>query len=73
VVLDHAVPEEARRHEVGRVARVGKPVRRTDELGHLGVAVRAGQVVLVALERPDERLVLELVGQAEPALVARVG
>ena len=35
--------------------------------------MRTAQVVLVALQRLDERPVLELVGEAEPTLVTRVG
>src|SRR2546430_12835540 len=39
------------------------PICGADELGHLGVAMLAGEIVLVALERRDERAVLERVRQ----------
>ena len=73
MVLDNAVPEEARGHQVGRVAGQGEAVRRADELGHRGVPVLAGEVVLMVLERLDEGAMLELVREVQPALVTSVG
>ena len=73
VVLHHAVPEERRRHQVAGVARVAVALRRADELGDLAVAVLAVEVVLPALERIGERVVLEPERQREPPLVAGVG
>ena len=73
MMLRHLIPEEARGQEVGRGAGIHEALHRSEQLGDLGVAVRAAQVVLVALQRLDERPVLELVGEAEPTLVTRVG
>ncbi len=73
VVLHDAIPEEGCSQYVFRCPNVRVPIRRTDELGHLRVAVRPSQVVLMAHERLDERLVLELVRQFQPALVTGVG
>ena len=73
VVLGHAIPEERGREEIGGLTGVAVALGGADELGHLGVAMLAGEIVLVALERRDERAVLERVRKLEPALVSRVG
>ena len=73
VMVYDPVPEEAGRQDVARVARVGKAVGGPDELGHLRVAVLAGQDVLVAPQRPDDRAMFETVGEVQPAPVVRVG
>ena len=73
MMLRHLIPEETRGQEIGRGAGVDEALHRSEQLGDLGVAVRTAQVVLVALQRLDERPVLELVREPEPALVTRVG
>ena len=73
VMLGDLVPEERGSHQVGWVPGIDEPLQRPDELGDLRVAVRAAEVVLVTLQRLDEHVVLELVGEPQPALVAGVG
>ena len=72
VVLRDAIPEERRGHEVARVADVCITSRRADELRDLTVAVFAPEVVLMALERVGELVMLEAIRQIEPAVVAGV-
>ena len=73
VVLHHAIPEEPRGEQIGGRVRVQKAGGRAEDLGDLRVGVRAGEVVLMAFERLEERAVLELVGERKPTRVARVG
>src|SRR2546427_13201792 len=56
----HAIPEEPRREQVGGRVCVQEAGCRAEDLGDLRVGVRAGEVVLMALERLEERAVLEL-------------
>ena len=72
VVLGDLVAEKRGGHQVGRVPGIDEALQRAEQLGNLRVGVGAAEVVLVALQRRDERLVLELVGEPQPALVPGV-
>ena len=71
MVRGDGLPEEPRRG-AGRLA-AGQLVqaREPDELGHLGVGVDIRQLVLAPFERPEHALVVQQLGHAQPAPLAR--
>ncbi len=73
VVVHHLVPEELRGRAFALAAGVLVLHQRAEQLGHQRVAVLAGEDVLATRERVDDRLVVEVVRQRQPALVAGVG
>ena len=73
VMLHDAVPEEPRGRAVGLVARHEITSQRAQELGHLGIAVLAGEDVLTPCQRIEDRAVLKTVGEDQPSPVARIG
>ena len=73
VVTDDAIPEERRGGSIVAIAGVGVTHGRSQELRHLGVAVQTGEPILAAGERVDDRAVVELVRERQPAPIARIG
>ena len=72
VMADHAIPEERRGDDIVHVAGRVIAYRRTDQFRDLTVAVFAREIVLVALERCGEGVMLEAMREGEPARITCV-
>ena len=69
----HRVPKKFRRHAIGLVAGVNVAREIPQQLRHLRVAVQAGKDVLVSGQRIKHRVMIEMMREIQPALIARVG
>ena len=69
VMLRHRFPEEARRRPLRRIAGQFVDPRQPDQLGHLGIGVEIGELVLALRERIEHAIIVEQPRHPEPARV----
>lgn len=72
MMIDHAVPEKAGGRPILRVARQFVKSGQAHELGNLGVGVFAGQDLLAAGQRVENRMVLEPASEFQIAFIAGI-
>ena len=73
VMVDDAIPEEARGGAILAVAGVGVSDRRSQDLRYLRVAMQPGKPIVAAHERVEDGAMVELVRQRQPPSIAGVG
>jgi hypothetical protein len=73
VMMGHPIPEIARGKTIADVTRVHESRKRPQQLWNCRVAMHPAERIFMALERVQNRPMLEAIREREPSLVAGVG